>query len=105
MDQNSVVVDGRLSESEPLRHTPAGVPILKAVLSHASEQIEAGGPRKVELDLPVVAVEENARYLAAAPLGARIRAKGFLAAKGRSNRQLVLHITDLEFPGEQDGIR
>lgn len=105
MDENSVVVDGRLSESEPLRYTPAGIPILKAVLRHASEQVEAGTARQVELDLACVAVEETARYLAAAPLGARIRAKGFLAAKSKSSRQLVLHIRDLEFPGEEDGIR
>ncbi len=101
--RNSVVLEGQLAETEPLRHTPAGIPILKAVLRHESEQTEAGGPRQVAIDVACVAVEEEARYLAAAPLGARVRLTGFLAAKGKSSRQLVLHITNIEFPGEANG--
>lgn len=109
---NRVEIDGVIQESEPLRHTPAGIAIVKLVLRHASMQREAGGERTVEIDLACVATEADARFLAAAPLGSRVKASGFLAAKSKSSRQLVLHISEYEFPEHasqdketNDGIR
>ena len=80
-----------------MRYTPAGVAIATFALAHSSRQIEAGTERVVEIELACVAVEAEARQIVAAPLGISVRAAGFLAAKGKSSRQLILHVTDLEF--------
>lgn len=97
MDGNRFVVQGRLAERDALRHTPAGVPILNFRIAHASQQIEAGANRQVEFELACIAVEEKARLLSAAALGSGMRLTGFVAPSGRSGRQLVLHVHEIEF--------
>lgn len=86
-----------MSERDALRYTPAGIPILNFSIHHASEQIEAGQTRQVEFEITCVATEEQARLIAGAPLGIRLNVRGFLAAKGRSSKQLALHIDTIEF--------
>jgi len=71
-------------------------------VAHASRQDEAGAVRDVEMEIACVAVESVARVIAAAPLGAGVRTEGFLARKGKSSRQLVLHVTGLEFTQESE---
>lgn len=97
LDDNRLIVSGRLVELDALRYTPGGVPILKFRLMHESTQTEAGGPRKVGCELSGVAFETEARLLASAPLGAAMRITGFLDRKGRSGRQIVLHATHIEY--------
>jgi len=94
---NRVVVSGRLMELDALRYTPAGVPMLKFRLQHESEQGEAGGARKVSCEIAAVAFEREARLLAAAKPGSNVKVSGFLAAKSRSSRALVLHATEIEY--------
>jgi primosomal replication protein N len=93
---------GRLIEREPLRYTPAGVPIVRARLTHTSRRIEAGGEREVNVEIECVAVETLARLLASAAVGTTVKASGFLAAKSKTSRQLVLHIEQLEFLAGSD---
>jgi primosomal replication protein N len=100
---NRLTLAGTLAARDALRHTPAGVPIVKFQVAHASRQDEAGAAREVEVELACVAVEALARLIAAAPLGAGLVTTGFLARKGKSSRQLVLHVTELEFrEGDRD---
>jgi primosomal replication protein N len=73
------------------------VPILKFSVRHSSQQSEAGAQRAVEAEVRCVAVETQARQMATAPLGMGLRLAGFLAPQGKSSRQLVLHVTELEF--------
>jgi len=94
---NQLVLTGVLIERDALRHTPAGIPVLDFRIAHASTQIEAAVPRQVELELACVAVQERAKLLAGAPLGAALRLSGFLAPKSRSSKQLVLHVQSIEF--------
>jgi primosomal replication protein N len=87
-----------------LRYTPAGIPILRFALAHESEQLEAGIARKIDFELACVAVQREAQLLAVAPLGTRIQCEGFLAPKGqpgegRTARQLILHVSTIEFGG------
>jgi primosomal replication protein N len=70
------------------------------VVRHASWQQEGGAAREVEMEMACVAVETLARVVAAAPLGTGLVTRGFLARKGRSSRQLVLHVTEVEFTQE-----
>jgi primosomal replication protein N len=91
------VLDGTLTARDALRYTPAGVPILSFQVAHASRQVEAGTAREVAMEVSCLAVESLARLVAAAPLGAGVVAAGFLARKGKTGLQLVLHVTELEF--------
>ena len=58
---------------------------------------EAGAPRDVSFEMACVAVEDKARVIAGAPLGIGVSLQGFIASKGRSSRQLVLHVDTIEF--------
>lgn len=79
---------------EPLRYTPAGIPLLSAVLHHASEQIEAGMKRKVECDVNAVILGDLA--LKGLKPGAQIIAQGFLARRSLKSTQLVMHINEIK---------
>jgi len=72
-------------------------------LGHASQQEEAGTPRRVELEIEFIAAGTGAALLSAAPLGVAIRVAGFLAPRSRTARLLVLHIVEFELLGESDG--
>jgi primosomal replication protein N len=95
--ENRVVVSGRLVELDTLRYTPARVAVLKFRLQHDSSQTEAGGARKVSCEIAAVAFEREAKLLAAAKLGSNVKVTGFLAARSRSSRTLMLHATEIEF--------
>jgi primosomal replication protein N len=79
---------------EPIRYTPAGIPLLSFVLQHASEQTEAGLKRKVECEVNAIAIGDIAK--SNIQLGANIAAKGFLAKRSAKSTQLVFHIEQLE---------
>ncbi len=83
---------------QPIRYTPAGIPLLSFVLQHASEQIEAGLKRKVECEVNAVALGEIADVFKKQniQLGDNINAKGFLAKRSAKSTQLVLHIEKME---------
>jgi primosomal replication protein N len=94
---NQVVLSGNLIELDAVRYTPAGLPVVNFRLSHASEQIEAGAKRAVQCEVAGLAFEREARLMAAARPGMRVKVTGFLASKGRDSKQLVLHATTIEF--------
>jgi primosomal replication protein N len=95
--ENLVVIQGNLIESDALRYTPAGVPVLKFRLTHRSKQIEAGGDREVGCEIDAVAFESEARLLASAKLGAALKIRGFLDRKTKTGRALLLHASQIEF--------
>ena len=87
-----------------MRYTPAGVPVSEGRLQHSSSQIENGAQRLVEVEISVVALGENARWLQAAPLGGEVKLTGFLAAKSRNSKAPVLHVNTLEYlEGNENG--
>jgi len=98
--ENRIVFSGTLAELDALRHTPAGVPIVKFRLAHDSEQSEAGAMRKVSCEITAVAFEREARLLSSAKLGSIMTVTGFMERKGRSKTQVVLHATHIEFEQE-----
>ena len=93
MDDNAVSLRGTLAEIEPLRHTPAGLPLVNFKLAHRSTQVEAGYKRQVECDVTCVAMGEAATLLARLKQGAHLIVTGFLNRKNRMSAQLVLHAT------------
>lgn len=48
-------------------------------------------------EIPAIAFDAEARLLAGAPLERGLRVEGFLAAKSRRSKKLVLHATRIEF--------
>lgn len=96
MSGNRIQLQAALVGRDALRYTPAGIPLLNAVLRHASEQREAGGRRKVELEIPAVfagALAESAHRL---ELGSALNVSGFLAPRRRLSKLLELHVTEFE---------
>ena len=70
---------------------------LEFKLAHESQQDEAGGKRQVSAEIAAVAFEAQARLLAGRPLGSPLRVHGFLSAKSKRAKRLVLHVTHIEF--------
>lgn len=96
---NQLSLQARILEMGALRHTPAGLPVLDLILTHESEVIEAGLPRRVEMTIPAKAVGQWGQKLASLPLGAEMRVSGFLAPTRKHSSRLVLHIQQADFPG------
>jgi primosomal replication protein N len=83
-----------IAERDVLRFTPAGVPIVGAILMHDSQQVEAGVARQVAFEIPALGAGEISGRLESAELGAAYRFEGFLARKNRNSKALVFHIID-----------
>jgi len=66
-------------------------------LQHESEQSEAGNLRKVEAEIGGIAFDAQARLLAGTRLNTGLKLHGFLAAKSKRSKKLVLHVTNIEF--------
>jgi primosomal replication protein N len=99
---NAVALRGQLTEVEPLRHTPAGIPLLHFRLQHRSLQNEAGFRRQVECEMSAVAMGEVAVRLARVRAGQTVNVSGFLNRRNRMSKQLMLHATEAEI-SEDDG--
>ena len=96
MDDNAVCLSGKLGETETLRHTPGGLPLLEFKLVHRSLQVEAGFKRQVECDVACVAMGDEATKLSGTKAGTEVKVTGFLNRKNRFSAQLVLHATETE---------
>jgi primosomal replication protein N len=49
-----------------------------------------------------IAFETQAKLLSGRPLGSPVKVQGFLGAKSKRSKRLVLHVTNIEFiEGEQ----
>lgn len=88
------MIQAEVVQIEPLRYTPAGIPLLSVVLRHVSEQIEAGMKRKVECEINAVVLGDLA--LKGLKQGVQIIAQGFLAKRSLKSTQLVMHINDIK---------
>ena len=74
-----------------------GVPAIEFKLRHASELTEAGSIRQVSAEIPAIAFDVQARLLAGTRLESALEVEGFLCAKSRRSKKLVLHATRIEF--------
>lgn len=88
------MLQAEVVQIEPLRYTPAGIPLLSVVLRHVSEQIEAGMKRKAECEVNAVILGDLA--LQGLKLGQQIVARGFLARRSLKSTQLVMHINHID---------
>ena len=93
---NRFVLRARLVQKDQLRRTPAGVAVLTFIVSHQSFQQEAGLPREVSLDVECIAIGDVGERLDPLELGVELELTGFIAAKSRKSRVLVMHTTEFE---------
>lgn len=93
---NRFEVQGLVSELSPLRFTPAGVPVLEFLLSHESEVIEAGQPRRIAMSLTVVAMGDLAQMASTMSLGCKVRLQGFLAPVRKDSQKYRLHAQHIQ---------
>jgi Primosomal replication protein N len=77
--------------------------VLEMVLEHASEVIEAGVPRRVELTLEAVALGDLARMLEGTALGSLLHVQGFLAPTRKGSMRLKLHLQQAHRTGPDSG--
>ena len=98
MSVNAVQITGTIVELAPLRHTPAGLPLLALKLLHQSTQHEAGMARRVECEVSALAIGEAATRMTTQKIkaGDKVNASGFLNRKNRMSAQLILHIDQIE---------
>ena len=97
---NRLTLTATLVARQPLRYSPAGIPILNVRLLHQSEQVEAGKPRSVTCELPGIAVGDVALKLDSKHTDTELQLTGFLATKRRFEIA-ELHITEfIETPRE-----
>jgi primosomal replication protein N len=99
---NRVGLTASLVEREPVRYTPAGVPIVGLKLSHRSVQREAGIDRTVEMEIAAIAADRTALRMDRVALGTALKLEGFLAPRRRNVKALVLHVTEFEPIAEAD---
>ena len=97
MALNRLELSGRLLELGVLRYTPAGVAALEFKLTHESQQSEAGATRQVQAEIGAIAFETQAKLIAGRPLGSEVKLQGFLSAKSKRSKRLLLHVTNIEF--------
>lgn len=91
---NKLLLSGTVTALEPLRYTPAGLPLLSFVISHVSQNSEAGLTRQVECEMSAVLIGELAKINMM--LGSQIKAAGFLAKRSAKSMQLVMHIQNIQ---------
>lgn len=77
---NRVVIEGVVVDIPGERYSPAGIPILRFVLEHDSEQVENGVARAIRLRVGVrLTGEPGAAVRRALVAGAMLRVSGHLA--------------------------
>jgi primosomal replication protein N len=99
---NAVALRGELKDIEPLRHTPAGIPLLNFRLAHKSQQVEAGYKRQVDCELNGIAIGEVAMVMSRMQAGSTVDVEGFLNRKNRMSAQIILHVTKAQTVKDKD---
>ena len=89
-----MALSGELAAMEPLRYTPAGIPLLSFKLMHRSRQTEAGLKRQVECEMGGIAMADVAVAMSRLKPGQTVQVSGFLNRKNRMSAQLILHVTE-----------
>ena len=93
---NRLEISGELIQIEPLRYSPAGVPIAEAVIAHRSTQTIGQSERQVECELKVQASGNLAGQLGKLKNSDRVSLQGVLSRRSLNSRQLILILNRIE---------
>ncbi|MBM3342857.1 MAG: primosomal replication protein N [Betaproteobacteria bacterium] len=102
--RNTVTLTGEITAIDALRHTPAGLPLIRLKLAHQSVQVEAGVNRQTAFEVSAMAIGGIASSAARFKTGDAVTIDGFLAGERRSGapvhtrsgHPLILHITNIQ---------
>jgi len=95
--RNQAVLTGAVTHIEPLRHTPAGVPVLSIQLQHQSSQQLGEFQRQLDFEFSVRAVGAIAQQLSTrVETGSNLCCWGLMAPGHRSSSFLLLHLQKFE---------
>lgn len=89
---NRVALTAVALEVQPLRYTPAGIPVIQLLLEHESEVIEAKIARQIHFQVTALALGDLALLLADSVPGNFFEIEGFLAPTRKGSQKLVLHL-------------
>jgi primosomal replication protein N len=93
---NRLAISGTLVQVDPVRYSPAGVPIAEAVVQHRSSQTVATQARRVECELTIQASGPLAQQLAQLATGTQVKLDGALNRRSVNSRQLILILNRIE---------
>lgn len=93
---NRLCISGVLLQVDPVRYSPAGVPIAEAVVQHRGSQDIAGQARQMECELTVQASGTLAARLAQLTNGTQVQLEGALNRRSVNSRQLILILNRIE---------
>ncbi|MFO7542534.1 MAG: primosomal replication protein N [Thiobacillus sp.] len=93
---NRLVISGALIQVDPVRYSPAGVPIAEAVMLHRGSQTVATQSRQLECELTVQASGPLAGQLAQLTNGTQVKLEGALNRRSVKSRQLILILNRIE---------
>jgi primosomal replication protein N len=96
VSRNKIEIDGKVIRGDSLRHTPAGIPVLRFRLAHASTQREAGRERTISCEIDAQAFGDIAARMAACPPETTMRCQGFLDRTSARDPSPSLHVTEFE---------
>ncbi len=90
---NHIELGGEVERVDPLRTTPAGIPVAAFLLGHRSRQTEAGLAREARLRIRVLAAGPLAEQAARLAPGTQVEVSGFLSRSSyrREDTHLALH--------------
>lgn len=80
---------------EPLKYTPAGLPLIRLQLGHKSELNDAGFMRKLEMHIRAVAIGDIAKVIVKCQPQAKLNLRGFMAPIKKDSDYLIFHIQEL----------
>ncbi|MFN0315088.1 MAG: primosomal replication protein N [Burkholderiales bacterium] len=91
-------MEGILLRKQPLRYTPAGIPVTECAVKHSSVQAQGKIPRAVEVEVEVQGVADMAMRLNEIKEGEAVHVQGFLAKRSQRSSTLILCATQIVVP-------
>lgn len=91
-----MVLEGQVGEIKPLRHTPAGFPVLEFVLIHESTRKLGLGERHIQFEMPVLLIGDTVHELDKLQVLTQLKVEGYVQPRSLKFRQLVLHAERIE---------
>ncbi|EGZ45140.1 primosomal replication protein N [Neisseria wadsworthii] len=92
---NLFQITAELTQTEVLRYTPAGIPVLDVMLKHESWQVENGQKCLVKFELPAKIVGEQAKQWQYRE-NTMVKASGFLAQRNQQIFKPILRIQNIQ---------
>ncbi len=104
---NRIELGGEVERVEPLRVSPAGIPVGAFLLAHRSRRTEAGLAREARLRIRVLAAGPLAERAARLMPGARVEVSGFLSRSSyrREDTHLALHAQHIHIVEDESSHR